>query len=568
MEAVEQAELTEGGGRRRSEGRIATVSLKLLSDERLAHLAAEGNKAAFATIYERHHQALYRYCRTITRNDEDARDALQATMLNAMRAIDTKPKKLRAWLYRIAHNESISVLRSGKRHAAVQIDDVEPSAEAPLESRRELRELLDDIGHLSDRQRQALVMRELGGLGYDEIGVALECSPAAAKQAAFDARGALHELSEARDTDCEAIRKRISDGDRRLLRARGVRAHLRTCDPCRHFEAVMQNRKAKLAGLVPVLSPAASAAILQSVLGGGAGGAAVAAGTAGGGAAAVGGGAAAAGGGAAAVGGGAAVGGAALSGAAVKGIVAGVAAVLATGGAIAVKEERSGNDGGGNGSAAQVREAETPAAAGGGAAAGASEGTEASVPGTGGESNTGNATATGDKPSGQAGNNQNLQGNGSGGKAQEGDAAGAEGTHPQNPGGTHPGAQPQPGAQGAHPPRPQPGPRRRPASTAPRRRRRRPRSERRRWRSRDPSRRRRHGPGRRRTHGRQHQATAGRSDHPDAAPSATGRRHGYPPTSPSRRLGRAASRASAGSRSPRPGGSSTGTARRTASAAR
>ena len=190
MEAVEGAKFATDGARRRPERRLATISLKLLSDERLANLAAEGNKAAFATIYERHHQALYRYCRTITRNDEDARDALQATMLNAMKAIDTKPTKVSAWLYRIAHNESISILRAGKRHSTDSLDDVEPSAEAPLESRRELRELLDDIGHLSDRQRQALVMRELGGLSYEEVGAALDCSPAAAKQAAFDARTA------------------------------------------------------------------------------------------------------------------------------------------------------------------------------------------------------------------------------------------------------------------------------------------------------------------------------------------------------------------------------------------
>ena len=41
--------------------------------------AAVADRSAFAAIYERHHQALYRYCRTITRNDEDARDADRMT---------------------------------------------------------------------------------------------------------------------------------------------------------------------------------------------------------------------------------------------------------------------------------------------------------------------------------------------------------------------------------------------------------------------------------------------------------------------------------------------------------
>ena len=464
MEAVERAKVAPDGAQR-APHRLAATSLRILPDERLAKLAADGNQAAFAAIYERHHQALYRYCRTITRDDEDARDALQATMLKAMKAIDTKPTKVRAWLYRIAHNESISILRSGKRHSTDSLDDVEPSAEAPLESRRELRELLDDIGHLSDRQRQALVMRELGGLSYEEVGAALTCSPAAAKQAAFDARTALHELAEARDTDCESIRKRISDGDRRMLRARGVRAHLRGCDPCRRFDAALQTRQAKLAGLVPVLSPAASAAILQSVLGGGAAtGAAAGAATLGGGA-----GAAAIGTGAAATATGGAIGG----GIAMKGVVAGIAALVATGGAIAIKEERDANrNGGSNGGAVEVREATDAAAidragaTAGTANAGAGATTESAGAETSGEAN-GNGTANagaGDKP-------QNGEANHSGtvdaqhdGQTQGDQNAPPQGQHPQGtqPQGQHPGGNPsgtgtypQPGGQ--RPPRPPAG---------------------------------------------------------------------------------------------------------------
>jgi RNA polymerase sigma factor (sigma-70 family) len=447
MEAVEGAKVATDGAVRRSPARLVSASLRVLPDERLANLAADGNQAAFAAIYERHHQALYRYCRTITRNDEDARDALQATMLKAMKALDTKPKKVRAWLYRIAHNESISILRSGKRNATDSLGDVEPAAEAPLEQRRELRQLLDDIGHLSDRQRQALVMRELGGLSYDEVGAALACSPAAAKQAAFDARTALHELAEARDTDCESIRKRISDGDRRMLRARGVRAHLRACDPCRRFDAALRTRRTKLAGLAPALSPAASAAILQSVLGGaGATGAAAGAATVGGSAAAI-------GGGAAIATGGGAVGG----GIAMKGVIAGVVALVATGGAIAIKEERDANRADGSGAGAvEAREATTdPAAAerAGSPAAAAASGAEAEGAdteagagnGAAGASSNGNGNAQGATHTGSA----NGQG-AANGQAQAGGPP--PGTHPQGarPPGQHPGSRP----PGTHSPQP------------------------------------------------------------------------------------------------------------------
>ena len=73
---------------------------RLASDARLARMAAEGSTAAFATIYERHHQELYRYCRSILRDEHDARDALQNTMIKALRALqgETREIALRPWL--------------------------------------------------------------------------------------------------------------------------------------------------------------------------------------------------------------------------------------------------------------------------------------------------------------------------------------------------------------------------------------------------------------------------------------------------------------------------------------
>ena len=85
-----------------------------MPDERVARWAARGSDAAFAVIFERHHQALHRYCHTIVGNGHDASDALQSTMLKAFRALpgETREIALRPWLYRIAHNESISLLRA------------------------------------------------------------------------------------------------------------------------------------------------------------------------------------------------------------------------------------------------------------------------------------------------------------------------------------------------------------------------------------------------------------------------------------------------------------------------
>ena len=115
------------------------LPLRLLSDERLARLVATGNDRAFALLYQRHHQALYRYCRTIVRHDQDAQDVLQTTMARALAALGRGAPNapMRPWLFRIAHNEAVSLLR--RRRPTVELDPATEPASPPLEARVEER---------------------------------------------------------------------------------------------------------------------------------------------------------------------------------------------------------------------------------------------------------------------------------------------------------------------------------------------------------------------------------------------------------------------------------------------
>src|ERR687897_477900 len=249
--------------------------LRLLGDDRLVRLAAAGNEHAFAAIYARHHQGLYRYCRSILGNDEEAQDALQNTMVSALRALPGERRRivLKPWLYRIAHNEAISLLR--RRPDDAPIEEVADFADPPGPGepvRERLRALVSDLGQLSERQRGAIVMRELSGLTYAEIGAALDSSPAAAKQTVYEAREALHDLAEGREMECETARHSISANDRRILRGRRLRAHLLSCSDCRAFEHALRVRKADLAAVAPPLPAVAAAALLQGIVGGGGGG--------------------------------------------------------------------------------------------------------------------------------------------------------------------------------------------------------------------------------------------------------------------------------------------------------
>jgi RNA polymerase sigma factor (sigma-70 family) len=218
-------------------------------------------QAAFAAVYERHHRALLRYCRSIVGHDQDAQDALQSTMANALKALRDKPLDFdpQPWLFRIARNEAISILRRRRPTTElgadlVQLDEVHARAEA----HETLRLLQQDLADLPERQRSALLLRELHGLASVQIGEMLGTTPGAVNQLILEARRALSHCAEGRATPCFDVQRAFSDGDGRVTRARKVRAHLRSCASCQHFRADLERRPRSLAALAPTLPGALS----------------------------------------------------------------------------------------------------------------------------------------------------------------------------------------------------------------------------------------------------------------------------------------------------------------------
>ena len=101
---------------------------------------------------------------------------------------------------------------------AAEAPDSRPRAarglEARLEERSRLTALVADLNELPERQRGALVMRELSGLSHEEIAAALDVSVSAVKQAIFDARSALHSVRHGQRVDQD----RVHVGSPRVVR--------------------------------------------------------------------------------------------------------------------------------------------------------------------------------------------------------------------------------------------------------------------------------------------------------------------------------------------------------------
>jgi RNA polymerase sigma factor (sigma-70 family) len=213
--------------------------LSTLADEDLARLAAAGSVPAYEELHGRYDRALGRYCSSILRRSQDAEEAVQSTMLSAYQALRSgrveDALKVRPWLFRIAHNQCVDMLRR-RRGATEELPEAEPSREEePLQlvaRRVALRTLVRDLAALEEGQRIALVLRELGGLSHAEIATTLATTPARAKALILQAREALAAFGAGRDLPCDEVRRRLVEGDGRVLRSREMRAHLNDCPRC------------------------------------------------------------------------------------------------------------------------------------------------------------------------------------------------------------------------------------------------------------------------------------------------------------------------------------------------
>jgi RNA polymerase sigma factor (sigma-70 family) len=126
-----------------------------------------------------------------------ADDAVQQAFVNAYAALRGTDAdiRLRPWLYRIAHNASLNVLRAaGPDHVPVdeQIDGVETPPQA-LERSERLRSVVTAVRELPDRQRDALVLQALEGRSYEEIALELGVTDGAVRQLLNRARTTLRE---------------------------------------------------------------------------------------------------------------------------------------------------------------------------------------------------------------------------------------------------------------------------------------------------------------------------------------------------------------------------------------
>ena len=157
-----------------------------LSGEAKAELDRE-----FERLYRDHLRDVYSYSYYRVGNHHDAEDLTEQAFLQAYRHFDrarreSNGRPLRPWLIRIAHNLASNYHRDRARRPQSPLDNSDPIAaphgtERIVEGREELKQVMDNLDHLPDDRREALIMRFALDMSNREIARALGRTDGATK---------------------------------------------------------------------------------------------------------------------------------------------------------------------------------------------------------------------------------------------------------------------------------------------------------------------------------------------------------------------------------------------------
>jgi RNA polymerase sigma-70 factor (ECF subfamily) len=187
---------------------VASRDNESLQSKNLVAAARSGSSAAFAELREIYAPRVYRKLVTITKNPEDAEDALQDAFLRAYMALHTFEERssFYTWVTRIAINSALMILRRRRTRPEVSFEslsereeaisgfgfrDTDPSPEHICVHRQSYACMLRSIWKLQPRLRQVIEMQMMGDCSIREIARALEISESAVKSRLFRARSRL-----------------------------------------------------------------------------------------------------------------------------------------------------------------------------------------------------------------------------------------------------------------------------------------------------------------------------------------------------------------------------------------
>ena len=154
-----------------------------MNEQHLLDKAQRGDQAAFGELVQLYEKKVYALTLRMCKNPDDAAEAAQEAFLAAWQGLKVfrGESSFSTWLYRLASNASVDLLRREQRHrgaAGPSLNDEETYADVPsdapdpqtLAERSELRQQIEaGLRALTPEHREVLILREMHQLSYDEI---------------------------------------------------------------------------------------------------------------------------------------------------------------------------------------------------------------------------------------------------------------------------------------------------------------------------------------------------------------------------------------------------------------
>src|SRR4051812_47291970 len=247
-------------------------------DAALVDQVRSGEDAAFEELYRRYRPRIAAFVRGHLHDESRAEDVTQEAFFSALRRMRATDSAIafKPWIYEIARNAAIDSYRRASRAQEISIhgdDSMRPSDRNRLVGSRapdsamlvkerweNLRGAFDE---LPETHHRVLIMRELEGLSYREIGERMELSRPAVESVLFRARRRLEREYEELDTGrrCDAMRgvmARLAEQAGSTTDERRLARHIIRCVGCRH--------PARQVGVRPRTSTRAAAARAAALL--------------------------------------------------------------------------------------------------------------------------------------------------------------------------------------------------------------------------------------------------------------------------------------------------------------
>ncbi|MDG2252831.1 MAG: RNA polymerase sigma factor RpoE [Methylophilaceae bacterium] len=179
-------------------------------DQILVEKAQKGDKKAFSILVEKYNKKLFRLLSRMVRDQSEIEDIVQDSFIKAYRAINNfrGDSAFYTWLYRIGINTAKNHLVAlGKRPKAmdeVEIEDIEnfetgnemrnyDTPENTMMNKEIVSAVSETIEILPEELKEAIALREMDGLSYEEIAEIMQCPIGTVRSRIFRAREAIAE---------------------------------------------------------------------------------------------------------------------------------------------------------------------------------------------------------------------------------------------------------------------------------------------------------------------------------------------------------------------------------------